>query len=138
MGEALGMSVAAWSPLAHGVLSGKFTRPGSAEGALSSRDQAAARAAQDVADELGVTAAQVAIAWTCARSRAVHPILGASSAEQLADNLGAVDVVLPGDAIQRLASAVEFSRGFPTDFIAECETTPWVFGEAATRLDGRS
>lgn len=97
MAEALGLSVAAWSPLAHGVLSGRFTRPGGAAAgvraapeSLSGRDHAAARAVQDVADELGVTAAQVAIAWTCARSRAVHPIVGASSAEQLADNLGAV------------------------------------------------
>jgi aryl-alcohol dehydrogenase-like predicted oxidoreductase len=90
---------------------------------------------QDVADELSVTASQVAIAWTRARSRAVHPIIGVRSVEQLKDNLGAIDVVLPEQAIQHLAAAVEFNVGFPTDFIAE---NPWVFGEASRRLDGRS
>ncbi len=144
MAEALGMTVATWGPLAHGVLSGKFTRPGAAGAgsrvapeSLSARDHAAASAVQDVADELGVTAAQVAIAWIRARSRAVHPIIGASSVGQLEDNLGAVDVVLAEHAIQRLAAAVDFTAGFPTDFIADCEASQWVFGETSTRLDGR-
>jgi aryl-alcohol dehydrogenase-like predicted oxidoreductase len=77
----------------------------------------------------------VAIAWTRARSRAVHPILGARTAEQLKDNLGARDVTLPDDAVRRLEAAVEFTLGFPGDFIAEA--TPWAFGEASGRLDGR-
>ncbi len=144
MAEAFGMSVATWSPLAGGVLSGKFTRPGGAgtgtrvaPESLSARDHTAARAVQNVADELGVTASQVAIAWTRATSRAVHPIIGASNVQQLRDNLGATDVALPEEAIQRLASAVEFEVGFPVDFIAECEASPWVFGEDVIRLDGR-
>lgn len=143
MAEAFGMSVATWGPLAGGVLSGKFTRPGGTEAgtrvapeSVSARDHAAARAVQEVADELGVTASQVAIAWTRARSRAVHPIIGARSVEQLEDNMGAIDVDLPEEAIQHLTVAVEFDVGFPTDFIAE--TSPVVFGEASTRLDGKS
>ena len=90
---------------------------------------------QEVADEVGATPAQVAIAWTRARSRAVHPILGASTAEQLEDNLGALDVTLPEDAVRRLEAAVEFTVGFPGDFIGD--TSPWVFGEVSARLDGR-
>lgn len=142
MAETLGMTVAAWSPLAHGVLSGKFTRPGAppadarlASESLGAREQGAARAVQEVADEVGATPAQVAIAWTRARSRAVHPILGASTAEQLEDNLGALDVTLPEDAVRRLEAAVEFTVGFPGDFIGD--TSPWVFGEVSARLDGR-
>ncbi|SEG83389.1 Predicted oxidoreductase [Actinacidiphila yanglinensis] len=142
MAEAFGMSVAAWGPLAGGVLSGKFTRAGAPPGptriapdSLGERDLAAARAVQEVADGLGATASQVAIAWTRARSRAIHPILGARSVRQLRDNLGALDVTLPADAVERLCAAVEFSAGFPTDFIDR--TSPWVFGEASARLDGR-
>ncbi|HZJ07938.1 MAG TPA: aldo/keto reductase [Nocardioidaceae bacterium] len=142
MAETLGMTVAAWSPLAHGVLSGKFTRPGAppadarlASESLGAREHGAARAVQEVADEVGATPAQVAIAWTRARSRAVHPILGASTAEQLEDNLGALDVPLPEDAVRRLEAAVEFTVGFPGDFIGD--TSPWVFGEVSARLDGR-
>ncbi len=144
MADTFGMSVAAWSPLAHGVLSGRFTRAeapeagtGSAAESLGAREHAAARVVQEIADELGATPAQVAIAWTRARSRAVHPILGASSAEQLGDNLGALDVILPEEVIQRLDEAVEFTAGFPGDFMARAETIPWVFGEAHAKLDGR-
>nr|WP_231972531.1 aldo/keto reductase [Nocardiopsis alborubida] len=61
---------------------------------LTERDHRAARAVSEVAAELGASPSQVAIAWTLARSRAVHPIVGARDAEQLADNLGAVDVDL--------------------------------------------
>ncbi|WUH91975.1 aldo/keto reductase [Streptomyces sp. NBC_00433] len=143
MAEAFGMSVAAWGPLAGGVLSGKFTRPGGPGGAtrvapesLGERELAAARAVQEVAGELGVTASQVAIAWTRARSRAVHPIIGARSVEQLKDNLGALDVALPAEAVERLEAAVDFTAGFPTDFIDQ--TGPWVFGDASARVDGRA
>ncbi|GAA3012825.1 aldo/keto reductase [Streptosporangium longisporum] len=143
MAEAFGMSVAAWGPLAGGVLSGKFTAPGGVEAptrvdpaTLTDRDHAAARAVREVADELGVGAAQVAIAWTRARYDIVHPIVGARDAGQLAENLGSVDVVLPEEAIRRLEAATEFELGFPGDFIAECEANPWVFGKAT--VTGRS
>ncbi|MEU0938234.1 aldo/keto reductase [Embleya sp. NPDC005971] len=142
MAEDFGLTVAAWGPLASGVLSGKFTRPGGAEAgtrvdpeSLGEREHAAARAVREVADELGATPSQVAIAWTRAHSRTVHPIIGARSVEQLRDNLGAVDVVLPEEALHRLAAATDHTAGFPTDFIAS--TSPWVFGDTFDRLDGR-
>jgi hypothetical protein len=55
-----------------------------------------------------------------------------------AAGVGAVDVVLPEEAVRQLNAAVEFDVGFPSDFIAECEADPWVFGEANARLVGRS
>ena len=143
MAESQGMSVAAWSPLGGGVLSGKFTRPAGpgtgtriTAGSISPHDLAVAQAVEDVAGELGITSSQVAIAWTRNRSRAVHPIIGARTTEQLKDNLGAIDVVLPGEAISRLETATGFTPGFPTDFITQ--TSGWVFGEASQRVDGRA
>ncbi|MFC4060001.1 aldo/keto reductase [Planomonospora corallina] len=148
MAEAFGMSVAAWGPLAGGVLSGKFTGPEGAAGtggatrvdpgSLTAREHAVAGAVREVAGELGATAAQVAIAWTRARSAAVHPIVGARDAVQLEENLGAADLLLPGEAVRRLESAAEFALGFPGDFIAECEADPWVFGEAYPGIAARS
>ncbi|MBN6054880.1 aldo/keto reductase [Nonomuraea sp. RK-328] len=141
MAEAFGMSVAAWSPLGGGVLSGKFARgvvgPGSrvSPDSVSARDLGVAKTVQEVAGELGVTSAQVAIAWTRARSRVVHPIVGARSVAQLADNLAAVAVELPVEAVRRLEEASGFVAGFPVDFIAQ--TSPWVFGEVSRRVDGR-
>jgi aryl-alcohol dehydrogenase-like predicted oxidoreductase len=134
MAESLGLGVTAWSPLAGGVLSGKYTRPESASGgrlapeSLSSRDHAVARVVQDVADELGVTPSQVAIAWTMNRSPVIHPIIGARTADQLRDNLAALDLALPPETVTRLEEATGFTLGFPNDFIAQ--TSPWVFGSA--------
>ncbi|MBB4909688.1 aldo/keto reductase [Actinophytocola algeriensis] len=133
MAEALGMSVAAWAPLAAGVLSGGSTRVGE----LTPRDQAAAAAVRKVAEELGATPAQVALAWTRAKSPAVLPLVGVSRPEQLADNLGALDLVLPAEAVTVLESAAGFERGFPADFIAECEPSRFAFGDAATKVVGR-
>jgi aryl-alcohol dehydrogenase-like predicted oxidoreductase len=135
MAEAFGMSVAAWAPLASGRLAGGSRRAG--PGSLTSRDKAAAEAVRAVADELGATPAQVAIAWTRARSAAVHPLVGVSTVAQLTENLGALDLVLPDEAVARLEAAVEFERGFPADFIAECEPSPFVFGDHATAVVGR-
>ncbi|MFI6295361.1 aldo/keto reductase [Nonomuraea sp. NPDC050790] len=142
MAGALGLSVAAWGPLAGGVLSGKFSGGAAPDGptrvdpgTLGERDHAVARAVLGVARETGASPSQVAIAWTRARHPFVHPIVGAGDARQLADNLGAAEVVLPEAALARLESAAAFEIGFPGDFLAECEADPWVFGDAYSRLD---
>jgi len=131
MATALGLGVTAWSPLAGGVLSGKYTQPSDAPkrldpATLDDRSHAAARAVQAVADEVGATPSQVAIAWTMHRSASIIPILGARSVEQITDNLGAVDVRLTSGQMAELTKATEFSLGFPHDFINDI--APWVFG----------
>jgi aryl-alcohol dehydrogenase-like predicted oxidoreductase len=139
--RAFGMSVAAWGPLASGVLTGKYTRPGAepgsrvAAGSVTEREHAVARQVQEVADELGCSPAQVALAWTMARDPAVHPILGARRLDQLLDNLAVLDCQLPTEAVDRLNAATGFQIGFPTDFIAETE--PWVYGEIGRLVDER-
>jgi aryl-alcohol dehydrogenase-like predicted oxidoreductase len=138
MAESFGMTVTAWSPLAGGILSGKFTRPGGPEAgtrvdpaSLTSEQHRVAGVVQAVADRLGATPSQVALAWTRHRSPAVHPIIGARRIEQLADNLGAADLVLPAEAVAELGAATAFDVGFPTSFIRE--TGDWVFGAGAGR-----
>ncbi len=135
MAEAMNMTVAAWSPLADGILSGKFTRQAAEPGtridpaAISEQQRAVAVTVAEVAIDLGVTPAQVAIAWTRARSSAVHPIIGARRLDQLLDNLGAAELGLPAEAVARLDAATGIDLGFPATFIRE--TSPWVFGAAA-------
>jgi aryl-alcohol dehydrogenase-like predicted oxidoreductase len=138
MAESAAMSLAALSPLAGGILSGKFTRGDVTAasritaGTVSERDLAIARTVQDVADELGVTSSQVAIAWTMARSPAVHPIVGAKRLDQLVDNLGAVDCHLDAESLRRLDDASAISLGFPHDFIRE--TASFVYGAVGERV----
>jgi len=135
MAEAFGMTVAAWSPLSGGVLSGKFTGTGEAPGptrldpaSVSEPDRAVAREVVQVAQDIGATPAQVAIAWVMQRSPQIHPIIGARRLDQLVDNLGATEVELPEEAVRRLEEAAPFDPGFPTTFIES--TSPWVFGAA--------
>jgi aryl-alcohol dehydrogenase-like predicted oxidoreductase len=136
MAEALGLTVAAWSPLGGGILSGKFTGPQQPESgtrihpaSITEHQRNVATTLQSVADEIGATPSQAAIAWTRSRSRAIHPIIGARRIDQLLDNLGALDVVLPDEALTRLGKAAELDLGFPATFIRE--TSPWVFGAAS-------
>ena len=82
-----------------------------------------------------MTPSQVAIAWTRAKSSAIHPIIGARRLDQLVDNLGAIECELPAGAVEQLEVVTGFDIGFPTDFIRD--TSQWVFGEANQRLDGR-
>ena len=138
--EALGMSVAAWSPLGGGVLSGKYTCPGGTQDsarlpadAVTERQHAIVRAVRGVAAELGASASQVALAWTMTGSRAVHPILGVRRLDQLQDNLQALTVQLPPESVAQLETATGFEIGFPHDFITDMHT--FVFGEAADRVD---
>ncbi|WP_255510933.1 aldo/keto reductase [Kribbella pratensis] len=140
MAESLGLGITSWSPLAGGALSGKYTLPTPPSGgrlapeSLSARDHAVARVVQDVADELGATPSQVAIAWTMSRSPLIHPIVGARTADQLRDNLAVVDLVLPPETIARLDEATAVALGFPYDFIAQ--TSSWVFGAALVNSVG--
>jgi len=134
MAEAYGLAVTAWSPLGGGVLSGKYNGgpPGERtrlrRNAISDRDVGVARIVHEVAGELDVTPAQVALAWTRHRGGTL-PIIGARTVEQLLDNVGCLGVTLPPELVSRLEAATGFSLGFPADFIAE--TTPWVLGTAA-------
>ena len=140
MAEQCGLSVATWSPLADGILSGKYTShdgPGPTSrlrpDALTEKQRAVASAVQAVAGDLGVTPAQVAIAWTRARSAVIHPIIGARRLEQLTDNLASLDVELPTTALDQLEAAAPFDLGFPTTFAHQ--VSDWVFGSVAQRID---
>jgi aryl-alcohol dehydrogenase-like predicted oxidoreductase len=143
MADALGLGVTAWSPLGGGVLSGKYRakavdNAGGDSGkavqsarldpsSISARDHAVAAAVGEVAEKIGATSAQVALAWVRRWSPAVRPIVGARTVAQLRDNLQRVE--LSDEQAARLEAATEFTLGFPGDFIAQ--TSPWVFGAAA-------
>ena len=115
-----GMGIIAWSPLGGGWLSGKYHRdvPPTGHTRLGENPErgmegwAKRNANQQtwdilaelrrVADELGVTMAQAALAWVADRPAVTAPILGARTMEQLQDVLGAADLHLPDELIARL------------------------------------
>jgi len=101
--EDIGLGLTTWSPLASGLLSGKYVAgiPADSRGALEHMaflrkdlTDAAANAAvaqlAPIAAELGATLAQLAIAWVASNPRVSSVITGASRIAQLHDNLGAL------------------------------------------------
>jgi aryl-alcohol dehydrogenase-like predicted oxidoreductase len=140
MARGLGLGVLAWGPLGAGVLSGKYATQSQQERRLPDPDPARlaiARTVADVARELGLSSSVVALAWLRAQG-GVIPILGARTAQQLADNLACLDTELPAAAMARLDQASHVTRGFPHDFLA---STDYILGGLSDRLDlppGRS
>jgi aryl-alcohol dehydrogenase-like predicted oxidoreductase len=147
MAAELGMGVIPWSPLASGVLAGKYTRDdldhggGSAEavgtrksmaaanGALSERGLDIADVVKKVAADIGTTPSQVALAWTMHNPAVTAPIIGARTPAQLADNLGALEVRIPDDALASLEQASAIQLGFPHEFLARPKTRNNIFGD---------
>jgi voltage-dependent potassium channel beta subunit len=102
----IGLGLTTWSPLASGLLSGKYeggVPPGSRgamegyaflrEGLIDPARNAAVARLRPIADELGCTLAQLAIAWAARNPRVSTVITGASRGEQLQQNLGALAVM---------------------------------------------
>jgi voltage-dependent potassium channel beta subunit len=115
--EDIGLGLTTWSPLASGLLTGKYRGgiPAGSRGALENmswmREQLQDKAKNDavgklseIAAELGCNTAQLAIAWINRNPRVSTVILGASRIEQLHDNLGALAVTpkLTPEVIERI------------------------------------
>jgi voltage-dependent potassium channel beta subunit len=114
----IGLGLTTWSPLASGLLTGKYqggaVPPGSRgsvetyaflrEGLTDARKNAAVAQLAPIAAELGCTLAQLAIAWAARNPRVSTVITGASRVEQLTSNLGALAVIekLTPEALARI------------------------------------
>jgi aryl-alcohol dehydrogenase-like predicted oxidoreductase len=111
-----GLGILIWSPLAGGLVSGKYRRNGSpAEGTrhvsgtwneppVRNREKLydTVDALVDIADGHGVSPAQVALAWLLGRPAVTSVIIGARTDEQLSDNLSAADLTLTADEREAL------------------------------------
>ncbi len=120
MARSLGLTVAAWGPLAHGALAADTPRRADSS-SLGSRERDLLERVRRVAAELEATPAQVALAWLRARSDLIHPIVGAGTLSQLVDSMAASTVTLPETALRELTENTGLSLGFPHDFLAEVE-----------------
>jgi aryl-alcohol dehydrogenase-like predicted oxidoreductase len=118
----LGISQVVWSPIAQGVLTGKY-QPGQPppEGSRATDTQGGAdmikrfmddevltrvQALQPVADEVGLSMAQLAVAWVLQNDNVATALVGASRPEQVHDNVKAAGVKLPAEAMQRIDDAL--------------------------------
>jgi aryl-alcohol dehydrogenase-like predicted oxidoreductase len=144
------MTVLAWSPLRNGLLSGKYlpesNQQAVADGARLHNEMmkgfgvavedshATVREVVAVAKELGVSAAQVSLAWLRYRSVPVIPIIGARKLAQFEDNLRSLDVVLAPAQLERLDRASAISLGFPHEFLNQDNVRGIVYGGLRDRI----
>ena len=141
MAKAMDLGVLAWSPLAKGLLTGKYHGDGKAEGGRMTlegmkeflpQEQRGARiisAVKSVSEQTGRSMAQVALAWLRHRTVPVIPIIGARKLAQLQDNLASLDLQLSAEQMKCLEGASRIELGFPGD-IFEIESV------RATRYGG--
>jgi aryl-alcohol dehydrogenase-like predicted oxidoreductase len=114
----LGIALVAYSPLGRGFLGGRFRSvddlaPGDwrrgnprFQGEQFTRNLAIADRLQEIAEEKGCTAAQLALAWLLRRHPDVIPIPGTSSIARLEENCGAADISLNEEDLSRIETAL--------------------------------
>ena len=129
LAEDQGLGILVWSPLAGGLLSGKFSRDADGpDGARRSdmdfppvdRDRAFAcvDAMRAIGDRHGVSVARVALAWVLSRRPVTSVIIGARTAGQLDDNLAAADLALTAEDIEALDAVSALPPEFPGWMVA--------------------
>ncbi|HYJ77911.1 MAG TPA: aldo/keto reductase family protein [Actinomycetes bacterium] len=118
----LGVSQIVWSPIAQGVLSGKYL-PGQAPpaGSRATDEKGGAdmisrfmtddvlgrvQEIKPIADELDLTMAQLAVAWVLQNDNVASAIIGASRPEQVVENVAAAGVEIPVEAMKRIDDAL--------------------------------
>lgn len=146
MARTLDISVTAWSPLASGWLTGKYSKDnGNQEerrldhemmkGFIdkSDRNLNIAKEVDKVAEQLGKSSSQVALSWLL--SKGVIPIIGARKVSHLEDNLQCVDLKLSADQIEQLDRVSQIELGFPHDFYKTDMVRNFVYNGTFDQID---
>ncbi|EIF32045.1 putative oxidoreductase, aryl-alcohol dehydrogenase like protein [Burkholderia sp. Ch1-1] len=142
MAAGFGLGTVGWSPLAGGLLTGKYRQGETGRkqglGAVihdenDVRKTTTVDAVLAVARELGVSPGQVAIAWVLAKG--VLPIIGPRTLAQLADNRAAPSVSLDPAHIARLDATSAVPLGFPQDMLMTERNRSRLAGAKADLLD---
>jgi aryl-alcohol dehydrogenase-like predicted oxidoreductase len=145
MAKALNIGVTAWSPLARGVLTGKYHGHGGSSASPSEpgrmnndtlkdfmpereRTDRILGAVKSVSDETSRSMAQVALAWLRYRPVPVIPIIGARKLSQFQDNLGSFDLTLSAVQLKTLDEASQIELGFPYDIYEKESVRAIIYG----------
>jgi aryl-alcohol dehydrogenase-like predicted oxidoreductase len=123
LAQAEGLGIMPWSPLAGGLLSGKFTADGGPKDARRAsfdfpvvdkpRAFRCVDAMRTIAAAHGVSVAQVALAYLLAKPGVTSVIIGAKTADQLADNLAATKLKLAGEQMAALDEVSALPPEYP-------------------------
>ncbi|MEP3634538.1 MAG: aldo/keto reductase [Shimia thalassica] len=127
MADAMGLGLMAWSPLAAGILTGKYdlSKPDQGEGRLAEGDflqispqhaQSVLAAVSTVAEAHNATSAQIALAWILNKRRDHTVIIGASKQSQLEASLAAASLTLSQAEMDAIDGAMTPARRYPAWF----------------------
>ncbi|WP_298627976.1 aldo/keto reductase, partial [uncultured Thermus sp.] len=116
--QRFGMGLVVWSPLAMGMLTGRYDEgippesrfaryPQFAERFLTEENRRKVQKLKAVADELGLTRTQLALAWVLRLREISSAITGATRPEQIQESLGAAGVDLPKEALERIEAILK-------------------------------
>jgi aryl-alcohol dehydrogenase-like predicted oxidoreductase len=119
-----GVGLLVWSPLAGGLLSGKYGRDGTSEAGSRritfdfppvnvERAYDCVEVMREIAKNRGVSVAQIAIAWLLHQSAVTSVIIGAKRVEQLEDNIAAAAVKLSGEELASLDKPSKLPAEYP-------------------------
>lgn len=119
--RAFGLGIVPWSPLANGTLSGKYSRertsdPASSRAKYAKLDEATFAVLdvlERIASTLGVTVAQVALAWVRQQPRVTSTLIGARTIDQLETNLASIDVDLDDAVVAELNALTKPDLDYP-------------------------
>lgn len=146
MAKALGLGVTAWSPLAGGVLTGKYNDGQPAGEARYSnesmrtflpqrdRQDRVVAALRTASQQTGRSLAQVALAWLRYREVPVIPIIGARKLSQFQDNLASLTLELSAEQVKALDDASRIELGFPHEFYGRDIVRNFVYGGLRDRI----
>lgn len=143
MAAAHRMAALTWGALDGGVLTGKYAAGGDqprryGDAPVSERAARIAAVISETATAHAATPAQVCLAWVLSRRTNgwnILPILGARTAAQLVENLGALAIQLDQDSLRRLDETVQFRLGFPRGFLEDPEVIELIFGSTRQQID---
>ncbi len=145
MSAELNIGVVAWSPLATGILTGKYLTKGnqgedgdrldgSSSYRFNDKNVQIASKVVEVAKKLGASPAQVALSWI--NHKGVIPIIGARKIHQLEDNIKSLDLTLPDEIINKLDEVSAIDMGFPHDFVLRPGAQKMIYGDMVNRIEG--
>jgi aryl-alcohol dehydrogenase-like predicted oxidoreductase len=116
--RALGIGITAYGILSRGLLSGHYSADGSTNardirgrmprfrGENLRRNLELVEALREIADSIGASVPQLALAWVLSRGDDIIPLIGARTREQLANALGALNIELSQEQLERIEQAV--------------------------------
>ncbi|MHA2098715.1 MAG: aldo/keto reductase [Candidatus Kariarchaeaceae archaeon] len=139
------MAMATFQALQEGLFTGKYTRGESGKGRLKPDEWKSdrgkkmleiAREVDTIADEIGVPSSHVAISWVHGLEGTFTPILGATKADQMKENIEAVELRLKPEHYERLDKMVKeklgFNWGFPKGWLMGAR--PYIYGDTYDKI----